>query len=98
MLARLATPDAVRRWGGPHPANTRIRVTRASCRGAYFRSFRTQEHPRLTEHDRKLLRALVDDPELFGLAGVLEPDRAERLRWRAQRMLDLDVILLKGVV
>ena len=73
-------------------------VEAALCRGAYFQSFRRQEHPRLTEHERKLLRALVDDPELFGLAGVLEPDRAARLRWRAQRMLDLDVILLKGVV
>jgi hypothetical protein len=30
--------------------------------------------------------------------GILEPDRAERLRWRAQRMLDLGVVLLKGVV
>jgi hypothetical protein len=33
---------------------------------------------------------------LFGLEGILEPDRAERLRWRAQRMLDLGVVLLKG--
>lgn len=68
------------------------------CRGAYFQSFRRQQHPGLTEREREVLRTLVNDPELFGLAGVLEPDRAARLRWRAQRMLDLDVILLKGVV
>jgi hypothetical protein len=46
----------------------------------------------------ELLTNLLDDPELFGLAGVLEPDRAERLRWCAQRMLGLGVILLRGVV
>lgn len=44
------------------------------------------------------LTQLLDDPELFGLAGVLEPDRADRLRWRAQRMLDLGIVLLKSVV
>jgi hypothetical protein len=50
------------------------------------------------DHEREVLARLVDDPELLGLAGVLEPDRGERLQWRAQRMLDLDVVLLKGVV
>jgi hypothetical protein len=28
----------------------------------------------------------------------LEPDHAERLRWLARRMLDLGVVLLRGVV
>ena len=68
------------------------------CRGAYFQTFRRREQARLDEHERESLRTLLDDHELFGLAGVLESDRAERLRWRAQRMLDLDVVLLKGVV
>lgn len=73
-------------------------VEAALCRGAYFQNFRRREKPRLTDHERELLVAVLDDAELFGLAGVLEPDRAERLRWRAQRMLDLGVVLLKGVV
>lgn len=73
-------------------------VERALCRGAYFQTFRRQERPRITADERELLTSLLGDPELFGLAGVLEPDRADRLRWRAQRMLDLGVVLLKGVV
>jgi hypothetical protein len=68
------------------------------CRGAYFQSFRRREDARITDDERQVLRRLLDDDELFGLAGILEPDRAERLRWRAQRMLDLGVVLLKGVV
>lgn len=73
-------------------------VERALCRGAYFQDFRRREAPQLTSHERQQLASLLDEAELFGLAGVLEPDRAERLRWRAQRMLELDVVLLKGVV
>jgi hypothetical protein len=73
-------------------------VEAALCRGAYFQAFRRQEHPRLTDHEQEVLVALVGDRELFGVGGILEPDRAERLRWRAQRMLDLGVVLLKGVV
>jgi hypothetical protein len=73
-------------------------VERALCRGAYFQTFRRQERPRLADHERELLAALLGDADLFGVAGILEPDRAERLRWRAQRMLDLGVVLLKGVV
>ena len=73
-------------------------VERALCRGAYFQDLRRREASRLTSHERELLRSLLDDAELYGLAGVLEPDRAERLRWRAQRMLDVNVVLLKGVV
>ncbi|MGH2713278.1 MAG: hypothetical protein ACRDM7_05230 [Thermoleophilaceae bacterium] len=68
------------------------------CRGAYFQQFRRRKHPQITDAERELLGRLLDDGELFGLAGILEPDRAERLRWRAQRMLDLGVVLLKGVV
>jgi hypothetical protein len=73
-------------------------VEGAYCRGAYFQQFRRREHVRVTDEEREALTRLVDDPEILGLAGVLEPDRAERLRWRAQRMLDLGVVLLKGVV
>lgn len=73
-------------------------VEAALCRGAYFQNFRRQQRMRLTDQERELLAALLADGELFGLAGILEPDRADRLRWRAQRMLDLDVVLLKGVV
>jgi hypothetical protein len=73
-------------------------VEAALCRGAYFQAFRRQERPRLTDHEQEVLVALVGDRELFGVGGILEPDRAERLRWRAQRMLDLGVVLLKGVV
>jgi hypothetical protein len=71
-------------------------VEGAYCRGAYFQQFRRREHVRVTDKEREALTRLIDDPELFGLAGVLEPDRAERLRWRAQRMLDLGVVLLNG--
>jgi hypothetical protein len=42
-------------------------------------------------------RALLDG-DVVALAGVLEPDRAERLTWRARRMLELGVVLLRGVV
>jgi hypothetical protein len=73
-------------------------VEGALCRGAYFQAFRRQERPQLDDQERELLAALVGDADLFGLAGILEPDRAERMRWRAQRMLDLGVVLLKGVV
>jgi len=73
-------------------------VEGALCRGAYFQDFRRRAQPQLTDHERELLAALIADADLFGLAGVLELDRAERLRWRAQRMLDLGVVLLKGVV
>lgn len=73
-------------------------VEGALCRGAYFQTFRRQENALITDRERELLTRLLGDPDLLGLAGVLEPDRAERLRWRAQRMLDLGVILLKGVV
>ena len=73
-------------------------VEGALCRGAYFQQFRRREQAVITEDERDTLARLVSDPELFGLAGFLEPDRAERLRWRAQRMLDLGVVLLKGVV
>lgn len=71
-------------------------VERALCRGAYFQTFRRQERALITERERDVLRRLLDDSELFGLAGVPEADRVERLRWRAQRMLDLGVVLLKG--
>jgi hypothetical protein len=70
----------------------------ALCRGAYFQVFRRQQQPRVSGPERDVLAQLLDSHDLFGLAGVLEPDRAERLRWRAQRMLDLGVVLLKGVV
>jgi hypothetical protein len=73
-------------------------VERALCRGAYFQTFRRQEQPIITDHEQDVLTRLLEDADLFGLAGVLEPDRAERLRWRARRMLDLGVVLLKGVV
>jgi hypothetical protein len=73
-------------------------VERALCRGAYFQSFRRQEHPLITADEQDVLTWLLEDAELHGLAGVLEADRAERLRWRARRMLDLGVVLLKGVV
>jgi hypothetical protein len=68
------------------------------CRHAYFQDFRRRQHPVVTGDERAALERLLADPELFGLAGVLEPDRAARLRWRAQRMLDLGVVLIKGVV
>jgi hypothetical protein len=68
------------------------------CRSAYFQDFRRRQHPRITDEEREVLEQLLGDSELFGLAGVLEPDRAARLRWRAQRMLDLGLVLLKGVV
>jgi hypothetical protein len=73
-------------------------VERAMSRGAYFQTFRRQEQVAITDEERGALTRLLDDPELFGLAGVLEPDRAERLRWRARRMLELGVVLLRGVV
>jgi hypothetical protein len=73
-------------------------VERAICRGAYFQTFRRQERAGITDEEREALTRLLDDPELFGLAGLLEPDRAERLAWRARRMLELGVVLLKGVV
>jgi hypothetical protein len=73
-------------------------VERAYCRGAYFQDFRRRHRVAVSDHERELLTRLVDDPELHGLEGVLEPDRSERLRWRARRMLDLGIVLLKGVV
>lgn len=73
-------------------------IEQALCRGAYFQSFRRQQQPLITDHEREVLTRLLDSHDLVGLAEVLEPDRAERLRWRAQRMLDLGVVLLKGVV
>jgi len=73
-------------------------VEGALCRGAYFQSFRRRQDPLITDDERETLTRLLDDDELFGLEGILEPDRVERLRWRAQRMLDLGVVLLKGVV
>jgi hypothetical protein len=75
-----------------------VPIERAFCRGAYFQQFRRREQALITDRERDALARLTGDPELFGLAEVLEPDRAERLRWRAQRMLDLGVVLLKGVV
>lgn len=92
------------RWDAAHRAlglldhGFSFPVEGALCRGAYFQSFRRREHPLITDGEREVLRSLLDDGELFGLAGILEPDRAARLRWRAQRMLDLGVVLLKGVV
>lgn len=68
------------------------------CRNAYFQAFRRRERPQITDDERELLTSLLGDPELFGLAGVLEPDRADRMRWRAQRMLDLGLVLLEGVI
>lgn len=73
-------------------------VERAYCRGAYFQDFRRREHVRITADERAALERLLEDSEVFGLAGVLEPDRVERLRWSARRMLDLGVVLLRGVV
>jgi hypothetical protein len=73
-------------------------VEGSRCRGAYFQDFRRRRHAGLTDDEREVLERLLGDSELFGLVGVLEPDRAARLRWRAQRMLDLGVVLLKGVV
>jgi hypothetical protein len=73
-------------------------VEGALCRGAYFQDFRRRQDADLTAEEREALERLLGDPELFGLAGVLEPDRAARLRWRARRMLDLGVVLIKGVV
>jgi hypothetical protein len=73
-------------------------VERAMCRGAYFQTFRRQEQVAITDEEREALTRLLDDPELFGLTGVLEADRAERLTWRARRMLELGVVLLRGVV
>ncbi len=67
-------------------------------RGAYFQSFRGREQAAISEVERHALTTLLDDKELFGLAGVLEIDRVERLRWRAQRMLDLGIVLIEGVV
>lgn len=73
-------------------------VEGALCRGAYFQQFRRQERAVITDQEREVLHRLLEEGDLFGLAGILEPDRAERLRWRAQRMLDLGLVLLKGVV
>jgi hypothetical protein len=73
-------------------------VERAMCRGAYFQGFRRQEQVAITDEEPEALTRLLDDPDLFGLTGVLEPDRAERLTWRARRMLELGVVLLRGVV
>jgi hypothetical protein len=73
-------------------------VERALCRGAYFQTFRREEQAAITDEEREALTRLLDDPELLGLAGVLEPDRAERMRRRARRMLELGVVLLKGVL
>jgi hypothetical protein len=73
-------------------------VEGALCRGAYFQDHRRRQQPGLTDHERECLERLLADYEMFGLAGVLEPDRAARVRWRAQRMLELGVVLIKGVV
>jgi hypothetical protein len=73
-------------------------VERATCRGAYFQTFRRQEQVAITDEEREALTRLLDDSDLFGLTGVLEADRAERLAWRARRMLELGVVLLRGVV
>lgn len=74
------------------------RSSGAMCRGAYFQTFRRQEQVAISDEERQALTRLLDDPDLFGLAGVLEPDRAERLTWRARRMLELGVVLFRGVV
>jgi hypothetical protein len=73
-------------------------IERAYCRGAYFQEFRRRQQLAITDDERIMLAKLLDDPDLLGLADVLERDRADRLRWRARRMLDLGVVLLKGVV
>lgn len=49
--------------------------------------------PTLTGPERKALNRLVASPDLFGLRGVLEPDRAAALIDRARRMLQLGEIL-----
>jgi hypothetical protein len=58
----------------------------ALCRGAYFQDFRRRERRGLTQHEREILRYFAEDTDLWGLAAVLEPDRATRLRWRARRI------------
>jgi len=74
-----------------------------AIRGHFFnRSFFLEErlsagHALLTPSETVALQRVVADPLVFGLSGVLEPDRSAALRDRASRMVHSGSLLLPGV-
>jgi hypothetical protein len=50
----------------------------------------------LKDHETAALRKLLDSPNSFGLDGVLEPERVDAMRKRAQRMLETGTLLRFG--
>lgn len=54
---------------------------------SWFVTKRVQECPALTYQEREVLQRVVSSPELLGLRSILQPERAEALKSRAEEML-----------
>lgn len=63
------------------------------CNASTFVVARVQSDPELSSFERFTLKRLLANPDLFGLARVLEPDRAAALKARAERMLAAGKVL-----
>lgn len=54
---------------------------------SWFVTKRREECPALTYQEREVLQRLVASPDLLGLRSILQPERAEALKLRAEKML-----------
>lgn len=54
---------------------------------SWFVTKRVQECPALTYQEREVLQRVVSSPDLLGLRSILQPERAEALKLRAEEML-----------
>lgn len=66
------------------------------CNWSFIAGKRAATDPVLTHQERGVLDRLVASRDLFGLAGVLEPERAQAVRSRAERMLSSNRVLAGG--
>lgn len=53
---------------------------------------RALDEPALTADELRICRRVIDSPDTLGMRGVLEPDRVQAIRDRAQQMLDTQEI------
>ena len=54
---------------------------------SWIRDIRRRADPQLSSREREVLQRLVASPDLMGMRKVLQPDRADALQARAERML-----------
>lgn len=57
-----------------------------------FKLMRALDEPALTADELRICRRVIDSPDTLGMRGVLEPDRVQAIRDRAQQMLDTQEI------